>query len=184
MQLYFAAGIYCLHGKLTVVWNLTSVKLTKVSFTSPELMWTQIMKLTYTKVKFYPEVKSQTGVSSLQVSCKGAFSSVWLDYMALASTRSSQLFLILIPDNSSQCLISVPPENIKKASGFFMFLGSIEREIDSEWVEMEHELEIVTLVVSTKKSAIHGRSKRANCTIILKFECCRFSCKRVLQNAK
>ena len=90
------------------------------------------MKLTYTKVKFYPEVKSQTGVSSLQVSCKGAFSSVRLDYMALASTRSSQLFLILIPDNSSQCLISVPPENIKKASGFFMFLGSIEREIDSE----------------------------------------------------
>ena len=32
MQLYFAAGIYCLHGKLTAVWNFTSVKLTEVKF--------------------------------------------------------------------------------------------------------------------------------------------------------
>ena len=31
-QLYFAAGIYCLHGKLTAVWNFTSVKLTEVKF--------------------------------------------------------------------------------------------------------------------------------------------------------
>ena len=30
------------------------------------------MKLPYTKVKFYPEVKSQTGLSSLWVSCKVA----------------------------------------------------------------------------------------------------------------
>ena len=30
----------------------------------------QIMKLPYTEVKFYPEVKSQTGLSSLRVSCK------------------------------------------------------------------------------------------------------------------
>ena len=28
------------------------------------------MKLPYTKVKFYPEVKSQTGLSLLRVSCK------------------------------------------------------------------------------------------------------------------
>ena len=34
---------------------------TKVSYTSPELMWMQIMKLLYTEVKFYPEVKTQTG---------------------------------------------------------------------------------------------------------------------------
>ena len=47
---------------------------TEVSFTSPELMWTQIMKLPCTEVKFYPEVKSQTGLSSLQVSCKCALS--------------------------------------------------------------------------------------------------------------
>ena len=43
-QLYITAVIYCFHGKLTVVWNFTSVNLTKV--------------------------KSQTGLSSLRVSCK------------------------------------------------------------------------------------------------------------------
>ena len=35
-------------------------------------MWTLIMKLPHTEVKFYPEVKSQTGLSSLRVSCKRA----------------------------------------------------------------------------------------------------------------
>ena len=30
------------------------------------------MKLPHTEVKFYPEVKSQTGLSSLRVSCKRA----------------------------------------------------------------------------------------------------------------
>ena len=54
--------IYCLHEKLTAV----------RSFTSPELIWMQIMKLPYTKVKFYPKVKSQTGLSSFRVSCKRA----------------------------------------------------------------------------------------------------------------
>ena len=33
-------------------------------------MWTLIMNSTYTKMKFYPEVKSQTGLSSLRVSCE------------------------------------------------------------------------------------------------------------------
>ena len=32
------------------------------------------MKLPYTEVKFHPEVKSQTGLSSLWVSCKRALS--------------------------------------------------------------------------------------------------------------
>ena len=32
------------------------------------------MKLPHTEVKFYPEVKSQTGLSSLRVSCKRAHS--------------------------------------------------------------------------------------------------------------
>ena len=32
-------------------------------------MWTLIMKLPHTEVKFYPEVKSQTDLSSLRVSC-------------------------------------------------------------------------------------------------------------------
>ena len=47
---------------------------TKVSFTTPEIMWTLIMKLPHTEVKFYPEVKSQTGLISLWVSCKRALS--------------------------------------------------------------------------------------------------------------
>ena len=34
------------------------------------------MKLPHTKVKFYPEVKSQTGLSSLWVSCKRALMGV------------------------------------------------------------------------------------------------------------
>ena len=41
---------------------------TKVSFFPPEVMWTLIMKLPHTGVKLYPEVKSQTGLSSLRVS--------------------------------------------------------------------------------------------------------------------
>ena len=48
-------------------WNLH-----EVSFTSLELMWTLIMKLPYTEVKFYPEVKSQAGLTSRRVSCKHA----------------------------------------------------------------------------------------------------------------
>ena len=43
---------------------------TEVSFTSPERTRTLMMKLPYMGVKFYPEVKSQTGLSSLWVSCK------------------------------------------------------------------------------------------------------------------
>ena len=42
----------------------------EVSFTTPKVMWTLIMKLPHTEVKFYPEAKSQTGLSSLRVSCK------------------------------------------------------------------------------------------------------------------
>ena len=34
---------------------------------APDLIWTLIMKLPYTKVKFHPEVKSQTCLSSLRV---------------------------------------------------------------------------------------------------------------------
>ena len=34
-----------------------------------------IMKLTYTKVKFHPKVKPQTGLSPLRVSCKHALKS-------------------------------------------------------------------------------------------------------------
>ena len=43
---------------------------TEVNFTSPELMWTQIMRLPYTEVKFFPELKIQTGLCSLPVLSK------------------------------------------------------------------------------------------------------------------
>ena len=49
---------------------------TKVSFISPEVMWTLIMKLPYTELKFYNEAKSQTSLSSLWVSCKRALSRI------------------------------------------------------------------------------------------------------------
>ena len=75
MQLYFSGGIYCLHGKLTAVWNFRhfgqfdqSKICTEVSFTLPEIMWMLIIKLPHTKVKFYPEVKSQTA-SDLMYMC-------------------------------------------------------------------------------------------------------------------
>ena len=45
-----------------------------MSFTSPELVWTLIIKLPHTEVKFCPEVKSQSGLSSLRVSCERALS--------------------------------------------------------------------------------------------------------------
>ena len=41
-----------------------------MSFTTPEVTWVLIMKLPHTEVKFYCEVKSQTGLSSLWVSGK------------------------------------------------------------------------------------------------------------------
>ena len=40
---------------------------TEVSFTTPEVMRTLIMKLSHTEVKLYSEVKYQTGLSSLWV---------------------------------------------------------------------------------------------------------------------
>ena len=33
-QRYYITGIYCLHGKLTALWNFTSVKLTEAKFAS------------------------------------------------------------------------------------------------------------------------------------------------------
>ena len=45
---------------------------TEGRFTPLKVMWMLIVKLPHTEVKFYPEVKSQTGLSSLWVSCKRA----------------------------------------------------------------------------------------------------------------
>ena len=59
---------------------------TEVSFALPEVLWTLIMKLAYTEVKFYPEVKSQTGFSSLWVSCKNAIGkNYFLRYLLIKS---------------------------------------------------------------------------------------------------
>ena len=77
-QLYFTVGIYCLHGKLTSIWNFTTVKF------APK--WVK-MKLPYTEVKFYPEMKFQTGLSLVCVSCKH----VWLREKGIKFSPSKKL---------------------------------------------------------------------------------------------
>ena len=47
-------------------------------------MWTLIMKLPHTEVKFYPEVKSQTGLSSLRISCKRALKQILFTLLFIA----------------------------------------------------------------------------------------------------
>ena len=86
------------------LWSIWPTEIcTKVSLTPPEVMWTLIMKLPHTEVKFYPELKSQTGLSSLQVSCKRALRNfyvttrVWFLYEAqfrirAIRSRAHQLF--------------------------------------------------------------------------------------------
>ena len=70
------------------------VKLNEVrfapSFPSPELMRALIMNLTYTKVKFHPKVKFQTGLSSLWVSCKHALRN--LELVNLRNCKSISVF--------------------------------------------------------------------------------------------
>ena len=52
--------------------GLTRERIVNADIMNSDIMWTLIMKLPHTEVKFYPEVKSQTGLSSLWVSCKRA----------------------------------------------------------------------------------------------------------------
>ena len=54
-------------------------------------MWTLIMKLPYTEVKFYPEVKSQTGLSSLRVSRKRAL----VDKKLTKNLKVIELFILI-----------------------------------------------------------------------------------------
>ena len=63
---------------------------TEVSFTTPKVMWTLTMKLPQTEVKFYPEVKSQTGLSSLRVSCKRPLKSESLYIFAMEHLRQRE----------------------------------------------------------------------------------------------
>ena len=57
------------------------------------------MKLPYTEVKFHPEVKSQTGLISLWVSCKRAPSLFFymILHPATRSSRSQMFFKIDVP---------------------------------------------------------------------------------------
>ena len=87
MQLYFAAGIYWLltwktHCGLKFHFGQIdrSEICSKVSFTTPKVMWVLIMKLTHTEVKFYLKVKCQTSLSSLWVSCNCALRLVFKNY--------------------------------------------------------------------------------------------------------
>ena len=66
-QLYFTTGIYILFtwkthcGLKFHCGQIDRIEIfTKLSFTLPELIRMQIMKLRYIEVKFYPKVKSQT----------------------------------------------------------------------------------------------------------------------------
>ena len=66
-QLYFTTGIYILFtwkthcGLKFHCGQIDRIEIfTKLSFTLPELIRMQIMKLGYIEVKFYPKVKSQT----------------------------------------------------------------------------------------------------------------------------
>ena len=53
------------------------------------------MKLPHTEVKFYPEVKSQTGLSSLRASCKRALRRpAFLDYPFLVTMVEYTVFNI------------------------------------------------------------------------------------------
>ena len=66
---------------------------TEVSFTTPDVMRTLIMKLPDTKMKLYPEVNSQTGLSSLRVACKRARSvyCVWTSVTVFKYVRDTSL---------------------------------------------------------------------------------------------
>ena len=75
---------------------------TEVNFTSPKLVWTLIIKLPYTEVKFYPEVKSQASLSSLRVSCKRAQNAHqhWWHHLFNKKIRFLKLFSTFVTNNS------------------------------------------------------------------------------------
>ena len=56
----------------------------------PEVMRMLIVKLPDTEVKFYPEVKSQTGLSLFRVSCKCVLT-------LILDTVLRKLYLLLLP---------------------------------------------------------------------------------------
>ena len=70
-KLCFAAGILLFTWKLHCGLKFDRGEIcTEVTYTTSQVMWTLVMKLAHTEIKFYLQVKSQTGVSSLRASCK------------------------------------------------------------------------------------------------------------------
>ena len=53
------------------------------------------MKLPHTEVKFYPEVKSQTGLSSLRVSCKRALNDIFTISLQYQSNLILSFYVVL-----------------------------------------------------------------------------------------
>ena len=65
----------------------------EVNFTSPKLMLMQIIKLPYTEMKFYHEVKSETGLILVRVSCKRTLSSLNIKNKYLRRSLSGNMGL-------------------------------------------------------------------------------------------
>ena len=71
-------------------------------------MRTQIMKLPYTKMKFHPEVKSQTRLSSLRVSCKRA-----LNQRTLSSLLNEIISFLLNQTNNDSSSVQMLNKLVK-----------------------------------------------------------------------
>ena len=105
----------CFHASLKSQTGLSSFRLPcerTLSFTLLEVMWTLIMKLPHTEVKFYPEVKCWSSCSSSLVSLevfsqhKSCWSCRQLLYVTLFFI--SPLFLCLFNLEFQNLLLSVP----------------------------------------------------------------------------
>ena len=90
VQPYFTAGIYCLHGKLTAVWNVNSVNLTEVKYAPKHSHKKRTVSCDYDRSEFHfswnchvngktfqSSLGFQTALSSLWISCKRALRKIW-----------------------------------------------------------------------------------------------------------
>ena len=89
-QLYFAAGIYCLHGKLAAIWNFILVTKWNLHRSEFEPFWNAAnkMKLHVNRTCFHAGLKSQTGMSSFHPLCERI-----LSLLVFPSVKNSSLFL-------------------------------------------------------------------------------------------
>ena len=105
----------CFHASLKSQTGLSSFRLPcerTLSFTLLEVMWTLIMKLPHTEVKFYPEVKcwSSCGSSLVSLEVFSQHKSCWSCRQLLYVTLFfiSPLFLCLFNLEFQNLLLSVP----------------------------------------------------------------------------